>query len=101
MNKFWIWFLGVFVFFASIFDIISTFAILNTGGSEINPLMNFVLINFGRTVFATLKMTVTIFCVLYLCLHAYKSKFTQWTLGIIALCYYSIVVYHSAILLNI
>lgn len=58
--------LAIFVVACSALDLLMTFAVLNLGGVELNPLMRYVLDNYGRAVCVDLKMSVTVMAIMYL-----------------------------------
>jgi hypothetical protein len=74
-------------------DILNTLTIIERGGIEVNPIMNYYL-SIGNAAFILVKMSLTLVCTYYI--YKYSSLFVLLTLDIL---YFILIIWQNYLIL--
>ena len=74
-------------------DILNTLTIIDRGGIEVNPIMNYYL-SIGNAAFILVKMSLTLVCTYYI--YKYSSLFVLLTLDFL---YFTLIIWQNYLIL--
>ena len=88
--------IAAWVALASVLDLVLTIVHLRAGGSEANPVLAWLLAEYGEWVFGAVKLSMTTFGALFLLLHA---RFPLARLGLLlgAAVYAALLIWHGVV----
>ena len=79
--------------FLGVADILNTLTIIDRGGIEVNPIMNYYL-SIGNAAFILVKMSLTLVCTYYI--YKYSSLFVLLTLDFL---YFILIIWQNYLIL--